>query len=181
MTDSLAYLKLNEEQKGLAMEVNKTGCHVARPIGAESKTGYKFKGKVLAQQVIAVMKQRNAALTNILTTDQQKLFVQHQLEQLADLQTKMMTTQLDLTEQQIPQVYQINLKQTGEMLEDLNNVQDSKRKMQKARAAKSLKSDSADKDKALKKVLSQQQYEKYEQNKEAQQAAMKEKMEEKKR
>jgi hypothetical protein len=47
------------------------------------------------------------------------------------------------------------------------------------KAAKGLKSDSADRSKDLKKILSPDQYTKYEKNKEQMQAAMKEKMEEK--
>lgn len=180
MTDSLAYLQLTDQQKTSALGLNTTAATSLVQLAQKAKQDTSFKGKALCQQVMGVMKQRNAGLTKMLTPDQQGLYKQHQVQQLADLQTKMMTTQLDLTDEQVPQVYSLNLKETGEMMQDMQKVQDSKRKLQKLRAAKSLKSDSGDKDKAMKKILSEDQYAKYEKNKEAMQAAMKEKMQEKK-
>jgi len=176
MTDSLSYLQLTDKQKSDALVLNKTAAASLLQLGQKAKQDTSFKGKALCQQVMAVMKKRNDGLKPMLTPDQQKLYDQHKIETMAELQTKMMTAQLDLTDQQVPQVYQVNLKETGEMMEDVQKVQDSKRKLAKARAAKSLKSDSKDKDEALKKILSQDQYAKYEKNKEAMQAAMKEKM-----
>jgi len=180
MTDSLAYLQLTDQQKPNALSLNTTAATSLVQLAQKAKQDTSLKGKALAQQVMGVMKQRNAGLKKMLTPDQQKVFQQHQLEQLAELETKMMTAQLDLTDAQVPQVYAINLKSTGEMMQDVQKVQGSKRKLQKMRAAKSLKSDSGDKDKQLKKILSEDQYAKYEKNKQAMQAAMKEKMQEKK-
>src|SRR6478736_2017589 len=177
MTDSLAYLQLNDQQKGEAHGFNKTAATSLVQLMQKAKEDTSFKGKALAQQVMGVMKKRNDALVKILTPDQQKLYDQHKLEQIAELQTKMMATQLALTEEQVPQVYKVNLKETGEMMQGMEKVKESNRKLQKARAAKSVKSDSADKDKALKKILTPEQYDK---NKEAMQAAIKEKMQEKK-
>ena len=51
------------------------------------------------------------------------------MEQIAELQTSMMTTGSGLTDEQVPQVYQINLKETGETTQDMEKVQDSKRKL----------------------------------------------------
>jgi hypothetical protein len=180
MTDSLAYLQLTAQQKTNAQALNTTAATSLVQIAQKAKADTSFKGKAVAQQVMGIMKQRNAGLTKMLTPDQLKLFEEHRLQQMAELQTKMMTAQLDLTDAQVPQVYAINLESTREMMEGMEKVQDSKRKLQKARAAKSIKSDSKDKDKELKKILSQDQYAKYEKNKEAMQAAMKEKMKEKK-
>lgn len=180
MTDSLAYLQLTSQQTGSALGLNKTAATSLVQLAQKAKTDTSFKGKALCQQVMGVMKQRNAGLTKLLTPDQQKTYQQHQLQQLAELQTKMMTAQLDLTDQQVPQVYQVNLKETGEMLQDVEKLKSSERKLQKMKAAKGAKSDMKDKDKEMKKILSADQYTKYEKNKEAMQAAMKQKMEEKK-
>ena len=180
MTDSLTYLQLNDQQKGEAHVLNKTAATSLLQLMQKSKEDTSFKGKALAQQVMGVMKKRNDALVKILTPDQQKLYDQHKVEQIAELQTRMMTAQLALTDEQVPQVYQVNLKATGEMMQGMEKVKESDRKLQKARAAKSIKSDSKDKDKSLSKILTAEQYDKYEKNKEAMQAAIKEKMEEKK-
>ena len=139
MTDSLAYLQLNDQQKGEAHTLNKTAATSLLQLMQKSKQDTSFKGKALAQQVMGVMKKRNDALVKILTPDQQKLYDQHKVEQIAELQTRMMTAQLALTDEQVPQVYQVNLKATGEMMQGMEKVKESDRKMQKARAAKSIK------------------------------------------
>jgi hypothetical protein len=180
LTDSLAYLQLNEQQKTQAMGFNTTAATSLVQLAQKAKTDTTFKGKALAQQVIGVMKQRNAALKKILTPDQQKLFQQHQVQQLAELQTAMMKTQLGLTDTQEPQVYGINLKYSKEMMGDVEKLKSADRKLQKAKGAKALKSTSADKDKEMKKILTADQYTKYEKNKEQMQAAIKEKMDAKK-
>jgi hypothetical protein len=129
---------------------------------------------------MGLMKQRNAGLQKILTSDQQKVFQQHKVSQIADVQTKVMTAQLSLTEEQVPQVYKLNEKETGEMMKDLNKVQNSKGKLGKLKRAKGIKGDTKDKDAALKKILTPDQYSIYEKHAQEMQAAMKEKMQEKK-
>jgi Spy/CpxP family protein refolding chaperone len=129
---------------------------------------------------MGIMKQRNAGLTKLLTPDQQKLYQAHKVDQMADVQTKVMTAQLNLTDAQVPQVYQINKKETAEMMQDMGNLKGAKGKLGKMKAAKSLKGDSKDKDKAMKKILTADQYTVYEKNQEQMKAAMKEKMKEKK-
>ncbi|MFL9483200.1 hypothetical protein ACI6Q2_10525 [Chitinophagaceae bacterium LWZ2-11] len=180
MTDSLAYLQLTDQQKSQALGFNTTAATSLIQLTQKAKQDTTLKGKALAKQVMGVMKQRNTSLKALLTPDQQKLYQAHQIEQMAELQTKMMTTQLDLTDAQVPQVYQINLKETGEMMSDAEKLKAANKKFAKFKAAKALKSDSKDKDKALKKILSPDQYDKYEKNAEEMQAEMKEKMKEKK-
>lgn len=181
MTDSLAYLKLTDAQKTQALSFNKTAAASFVQLKEKAKQDTSLKGKVLAQQVMGIMKQRNESLKKILTPDQAKLFKEHQVQQLAELQTKMMTAQLNLTDEQVPKVYAVNLKSLQELMNDAAELKASKRKMQKARNAKDLKSDASGKDKEMKKILTDEQYVKYEKNKEQMQAAMKSKMQEKKK
>ena len=180
MMDSLAYLNLTDQQKTQAVGFNKTAAASFVQLKQKMKQDTTLKGKAAAQQVMGIMKTRNTALKGILTPDQQKLYQQHQLQQMAELETKMMSAQLDLTDQQEPQVYAVNLKSTQAMMGDAAKAKSSTRKLQKLKAAKALKSDSGEKDKELKKILTSDQYTKYEKNKEQMQAAMKEKMKEKK-
>lgn len=180
MTDSLAYLQLTSKQASDALSLNTTAATALIQTGKKAKTDTTFRGKALAQQVMGIMKQRNAGLQKMLTPDQLKMYEQHNIERMADLQTKIMTEQLDLTEAQIPQVYRINLKETAEMMGDVSKLQDANGKLGKIKAAKSLKGDSKDKDKALKQILSSNQYSIYEKNKEEMQQAIKARMKEKK-
>jgi len=180
MTDSLAYLQLTPQQTTSAQALNETAASALVQTGKKAKTDTSFHGKPLAQQVMGIMKQRNAGLTKLLTPDQQKLYQAHKVDQMADVQTKIMTAQLSLSEAQVPQVYQINKKETAEMMEDMGKLKGAKGKFGKLKAAKSLKGDSKDKDKAMKKILTADQYTIFEKNEEQMKAAMKEKMKEKK-
>ncbi|MBN9299493.1 MAG: hypothetical protein J0I41_21005 [Filimonas sp.] len=180
LTDSLGYLQLSDAQKTQALGFNKTAAASLVQTAQKAKQDTTFKGKAVAKQVMGIMKQRNTALTGILNDDQKKLMQAHKIEQAAELQTKMMTAQLDLTDEQVPQVYQVNLKETQEMMGDAAKLKGAKRKLQKFKAAKALKSDSKDKDKELKKILTSDQYSKYEKSEQEMQAMMKEKMKEKK-
>jgi hypothetical protein len=176
MTDSLSYLSLTSQQKSQVTGFNKTAATSLGQLMQKAKKDTSMQGGAITKQVMAIMKQRNDALKKMLTPDQAKSYAQHQAQQLAELQTKIMTTQLDLTDAQIPQAYSINLKSTQEMMADMDKLQDASGKLKKFKAAKGLKSDSGAKDKEMKKILSPDQYTKYQKNKEEMQAAMKEKM-----
>ena len=180
MTDSLAYLQLTDKQKQDALGLNTTAAGSLVYLKQKAKVDTTLTGPTLYKQVIGIMQTRNKGLSAILVPDQQKLLAQHEAEQMADLETKMMTTQLDLTVQQVPQVYQVNLVETTAMMGDMAKLQGAKGKLAKYKDAKALKSDSKDKDEAMKKILSGSQYTIYEKNKEAMQAEMKQKMQEKK-
>jgi hypothetical protein len=180
MTDSLAYLNLTDQQKTQATGFNKTAATALGQLAQKAKADTSLHGKALAKQVMGIMKQRNDALKKILTPDQTKLYQQHQVQQIAELRTQMMKAQLGLTEAQVPQVYKVNLKSTQEMMADMAKLKSAGGKLKKAKAAKGMKSDAGDADKEMKKILTPDQYTKYEKNKEEMQAAMKEKMEQKK-
>jgi hypothetical protein len=180
MTDSLAYLQLTPTQTTSAQSLNETAATALVATGKKAKTDTSFRGKALAQQVMGIMKQRNTGLQKLLTPDQQKLYQGHKVSQIADVQTKIMTSQLSLTDAQVPQVYQLNQKETGEMMGDMASLKVAKGKFGKMKAAKSLKGDSKDKDKALKKILTPDQYSIYEKHEQEMKDAMKAKMKEKK-
>jgi hypothetical protein len=175
MTDNLSFLQLTDQQTTNVMALNKTAAQSLIQLAQKAKTDTTFKGKPLLQQVMGVMKKRNTGLSKVLSPNQLDAFQVHRIEQMADLQTRMMIVQLDLTDDQIPQVYDLNLAEAGNMIGDVENIQDSKNKWQKAKAGKTLKKDIKDKDEAMKQILSPNQYTVYEQNKAAIIAALKEK------
>lgn len=180
MTDSLSYLNLTDKQKTSAMALNQTAATSLIATGKKAKGDTSFRGKALVKEVVGIMKQRNAGLKPLLTPDQQKLFQEYRVAQIVDLQTKVMTAQLSLTDAQVPQVYAINQKATAEMMADMGKMKQANRKMAKLKVGKALKSDSRDKSEALKKVLTPDQYAIYEKHQEEMKAAIKEKMQEKK-
>jgi len=175
MTENLSFLQMTDQQTTNVRALNQTAATGLIQLAQKAKQDTTFKGRPLVQQVLAVMKKRNTGLSKILSPNQMDAFQVHRVEQLADLQTRMMIVQLDLTDDQIPQVYDLNLAEAGNMVGDVENIQSSKNKWQKAKAGKALKSDMKDKDKAMKELLSPNQYALYEQNKAAMLAALKEK------
>ncbi len=180
MTDSLAYLQLTDPQKSSADALNKTAATSLLQTAKKAKADTSFRGKALAQQVMGIMKTRNTGLQSVLTPDQQKVFQEHKISQMADVQTKIMTAQLSLTEAQVPQVYKINKEATAEMMGDMGKLKSAGGKFAKMKAAKGLKGDMKDKNKEMKKVLTSDQYTIYEKHQEEMKAAMKEKMQAKK-
>ncbi|WP_448701946.1 hypothetical protein ACFGVR_06705 [Mucilaginibacter sp. AW1-3] len=161
MMDSLAYLKLTDQQKSQAAGFNKTAAASLVQLDAKAQKDTSLHGKALAQQVVGIMKQRNTSLKAILTPEQQKLYKDHKAQQLADLQTKVMTAQLGLSPDQVPKVYSVNLKSAQQMAGDMGDLKQTTSKFQKMGAAQALQSASADKLTELKKILSPDQFTKY--------------------
>ena len=180
MADSLAYLQLTSDQKPTADKLNNTAASALIQAAKKAKTDTSFQGKALAGQVIGIMKQRNAGLQKILNPEQQKLFQEHQVAKMADVQTKIMTAQLDLSDTQIQQVYDVNLKSTTKILQDKSKLQAATSKLGKLKAGQSLKGDMKDKDKELKKILSPDQFAMHQKHEQEIEAAIKEKMQQKK-
>lgn len=180
MADSLAYLQLTSDQKPTADKLNNTATSALLQAAKKASTDTSFQGKALAEQVVGIMKQRNAGLQKILNPEQQKLFQEHKIAKMADVQTKIMAAQLDLSDTQIQQVYDVNLKSTTEILKDKEKLQAATSKLGKLKAGQSLKGDMKDKDKALKKILSPDQFTIHQKHEQEIEAAIKEKMQQKK-
>lgn len=182
MTDSMTLqLSLTPQQAGSVQGINETAVAQLLELSQKKAQDSTLKGGAMAKQVMAVMKQRDESVQKLLTSEQQKKYEEIKTERMAELQTQMMRTQLDLTEEQLPKVYQINYKYAKIMKENVQKMKESERRRGKAKAAKEAKSDSAEKDKELKDILTEEQYKVYEQNKQEMQAAIREKMQEKKK
>jgi hypothetical protein len=176
LTDSLGYLSLTDQQKPQALALNTTAAGSLAELTQKAKADTTLQGKALAKQVIGIMKTRNSGLKKILTPDQTKLFQQHQLQQLAELQTQMMKAQLNLTDEQVPQVYAVNLKSTQKLAADMAKTKEAKGKLKKAKGAKGMKSDMSEKDDEMKKILTSDQFAIYQKHQQEMQAEIKSKM-----
>jgi hypothetical protein len=182
MTDSMTFqLSLTPQQASSVQDINETAVTQLLELSQKKTQDSTLKGGAMAKQVMAVMKQRDESVQKLLTPEQQKKYEEIKTERMAELQTQMMRTQLDLTDEQVPKVYQINYKYAKMMKANMGKAKESDRKRGKAKAMKEAKSDSAEKDKELKGVLTEEQYKVYEQNKQEMQAAIREKMQEKKK
>lgn len=181
MTDTMTrQLSLSEKQAAPVQSANETAVAQLLQLAQQKTQDTTLQGSALVKQVMGIIKQRDEAVQKLLTPDQMKRYEELKTERMADLQTQMMRTQLDLTEEQVPKVYKINYKYAKIMKANMQKVKESERRRQKAQAAKSAKADSAEKDKELKAVLNPEQYKVYEKNKQEMQAAIRQKMQEKK-
>ncbi len=181
LTDGLVKeLHLSAEQETSVSVINNSSADALMQLLQKKKNESDFDKKDFIKQTVNIIKNRDEELKKVFTPDQIKLYQEHKIQRLAELQTKLMTMQLDLDDEQIPIVQQINFEAAQEMMEDAEKLQTAKRRMQKMRAGRELKSDSKDRDKALKKVLTEDQYKRYEENKEQMKEMMKERMKEQK-
>jgi len=165
MTDSIAYLGLSVQQSNDAHQLNKVAATSLLQLGQKAKQDPSFKGTPLFEQVIAVMKKRNDGLAKILTAGQEKLLLKHKTQNIAELQTRMMAAQLDLAEEQVPMVYKCNLRETIWIMQPAE--QSATNDTEKRQVIRALKAQSFQKDRALKQILTNEQYAIYEQNKHA--------------
>jgi hypothetical protein len=181
MTDTMTLqLSLTPQQASSVQSINETAVARLLELSQKKAQDSTLKGETLAKQVMSVMKQRDEAVQKLLTSEQQEKYEEIKTERMADLQTQMMRTQLDLTDEQIPKVYQINYKYAKIMKADMQKAKESDRRRGKRKVAKGAKADLEGKDKEMKEVLTASQYEAYVKNKQEMQAAIKQKMQEKK-
>src|SRR5579864_5916368 len=98
MTDSLAYLQFTSQQKPTAEKLINTAASELMQAAKKARADTGFRGKALAGHVIGIYKQRNTGLQKIFNPVQQKLFQEHNIANITDVQTKIMIAQLDLSE-----------------------------------------------------------------------------------
>lgn len=181
MTDTMTrQLSLSKEQATSVQPINETAVTQLLELSQKKAQDSTLKGETLAKQVMGIIKQRDEAVQKLLTTEQKTRYEEVKTERMADLQTQMMRAQLDLTEEQAPKVYAINYKYAKIMKANMQKVKENERRRGKVKAARNAKEDSAEKDREMKAVLSSAQYETYQKNKQEMQAAIKQKMQEKK-
>lgn len=174
MTDSLSYLQLSDKQHNQAFQINKSAATSLLHLEHISMQDSSINEREFIQQVIMIHKERNQSLLKILTGEQQELFVDHRAERLAELQTHIMISSLHLTEEQIPEVYRINLSKADEILRNADELKNSRSRTERMNVARSLRTNMKEKDSELKVILSNDQYSEYQRSREIIYAAVKE-------
>jgi hypothetical protein len=94
------------------------------------------------------------------------------------MMTRMMTLQLELTDEQIPQVEQINLEATRVILRGLGSpaALQGKPAREKLRTVADIRSTMEDRDQSLQKVLTPEQWRTYEQDREEMREILRERL-----
>ncbi|AZA83037.1 hypothetical protein C1637_17135 [Chryseobacterium lactis] len=128
MTTNLDYLNLTDNQKNKVLYFNKFAADALNAL--DKKVGDNsniLNNKAITSELIGIMVQRDTSLRDILTPDQESQFEKNRVKELTSFRTLVMVPLLDLTDQQVPKVYDINLKSVQAMQDDLDKRNKSKR------------------------------------------------------
>lgn len=128
MTSKMDYLNLTESQTNKALYFNKVAAEsldtLDEKVGDNSNI---LNNKAISSELIGIMVQRDKSLKTILTPEQMTKFENNRIKELAGYRTLVMISLLDLTDEQIPKAYTINLKAA----EGMQNVLDKRNKSKK--------------------------------------------------
>ncbi|PWN69304.1 hypothetical protein C1631_014715 [Chryseobacterium phosphatilyticum] len=165
MTANLDYLGLTDNQKNKVLYFNQAAANsldaLDKKVGDNSNI---LNNKAITSELIEIMVQRDKALREILTPEQESQFEKNRVKALANFRTLVMVPLLDLTDKQVPQVYDINLKSVQAMQNDLDKRNKSKRKTSDQEARRIITNQFKNVDKDFEAILSPSQISIYKNN-----------------
>lgn len=165
MTASMSYLELTEDQTNKVLYINKVAADsinaLDQKIGDNSNI---MNNKAITNELIGIMVQRDKSLRSILTPEQMSKFEQSRIKELASFRTLVMIPLLDLTDQQIPQAFAINLKSAEAMQKDLDKRNKSKKATNDQDARRIITTEFKKSDKDFEAILSPAQLKIYKSN-----------------
>ncbi|PKF73486.1 hypothetical protein [Chryseobacterium sp. PMSZPI] len=165
MTANLDYLNLTDNQKNKVLYINKVAADslnaLDKKIGNNSNI---LNNKAITSELVSIMVQRDASLRKILTPEQEGQFEKNRIKELASFRTLVMIPLLDLTDQQVPQVYDINFKSVQAMQNDLDKRNKSNRATNEQDARRIITNQFKNVDKDFEAILSPSQITIYKNN-----------------
>jgi hypothetical protein len=174
-------LNLNAEQAQKVSEINLTEARKFHEMFVKYRGGADKKGMI--KDALEINRSREAQLQKVLTPQQWQRRQANKSERAARMMTRMMTLQLDLTDQQIPQVEQINLEAARVIIGELGSAAALRGKpaREKLRTIADIRSTMEDRDQSLQKVLTPEQWRTYEQDREEMKEILRERLRERRR
>ncbi|MDR2235163.1 MAG: phage tail assembly chaperone [Chryseobacterium sp.] len=167
MTSKLDYLDLTDNQTNKVLYINKVAADsldaLDKKVGDNSNI---LNNKAITSELIGIMVQRDKSLRAILTPEQMKAFEKNRVKQLASFRTLVMIPLLDLTDQQIPQIFAINLKGVESMQKELDKRNQSKKTTSDQEARHIITNGFKSTDKDFEAILSPSQQKIYKDNEE---------------
>jgi len=172
-------LKLTPDQVQKVSQINMTearGFQQAFGKGGADKQG-------MIREALEAHKTREMELQQVLTPQQWQMFQAKKPERTARMLTRMMAFQLNLTDQQIPQVGQINLTAVRELQSEMASAggRQGKPMRDKLRAVKDIKSALDERDQSLRRVLTPTQWGTYQESEQEMKEMIKQKLQEQRR
>jgi hypothetical protein len=137
----------------------------------------------MIREALAVNRSREAQLQKVLTPQQWQTRQANRAERAARMMTKLMTLQLDLTDQQIPEVEQINMTAARNIQSEMAKarVPQGAPPREKLQTVVDIRSAMEERDQSLQKVLTPEQWRTYEQRREEIREIMRQRLEERSR
>jgi len=174
-------LNLTPDQAQKVSQINMTEVRGFQQVFGKYKGSGDKRGMV--KQALAVNKAREMQLQKVLTPQQRQMRQANKPERTARMMTRMMTLQLNLTDQQIPEVEQINLTAAREMQSELGSAGNLRGKSlrETLRTVGDIKSAMKERDQSLQKVLTPEQWMTYQESHEEMKEIMGEKLRERMR
>jgi hypothetical protein len=177
LTDRMvAELSLTAEQAPRVQQVNFEFLERLAPLAAPGRPSDAASRQARIQGALAATKTREQALRSTLTSTQWQMLKAKRIENVANLQTRMLEAQLGLTEAQVPRVDAINrdaAKAVEGILVGAGDLKEA-RALQKVKLGRDLKAEGSRRDEALKSVLTPPQFTTYMKNKEEMRELLKE-------
>jgi hypothetical protein len=137
----------------------------------------------MIREALAVNRSREAQLQKVLTPQQWQTRQANRAERAARMTTRLMTLQLDLTDQQIPEVEQINMTAARNIQSEMAKARGPQGAptREKLRTVVDIRSAMEERDQSLQKVLTPEQWRTYEQRREEIREIMRLRLEERRR
>ena len=174
-------LNLNADQAQKVSEINLTEARKFHEMFVKYRGSADKKG--IIRDALEINSSREAQLQKVLTPQQWQTRQANRSERAARMMTRMITLQLDLTDEQIPQVEQINLEAARVIQVELGGAAGLRGKpaREKLRTVADIKSMMEDRDQSLQKVLTPEQWRTYEENREQMREILRERVRERMR
>jgi hypothetical protein len=169
-------LNLNADQAQKVSEINLTEARKFHEMFVKYRGSADKKGMIKA--ALEINRSRESQLQKVLTPQQWQTRQANRSERAARMMTRMITLQLNLTDEQIPQVEQINLEAARVILGGLGGpaALQGRPAREKLRTVADIRSTMEDRDQSLQKVLTPEQWRTYEQDREEMREIMRERL-----
>lgn len=174
-------LNLNADQAQKVSEINLTEARKFHEMFGKYRGSADKKGMI--REALEINRSREMQLQKVLTPQQWQMRQANRSERAARMMTRMMTLQLNLTDEQIPQVEQINLEAARVIQGELGSAAGLRGKpaREKLRTIADIKSTMEVRDQSLQKVLTPEQWRTYEQDREEMREILRERLRERRR
>jgi hypothetical protein len=132
----------------------------------------------MIREALAINRSREAQLQKVLTPQQWQTRQANRSERAARMMTRLMTLQLNLTDQQIPEVEQINMTAARNIQSELGRAggQQGNIPREKLRTVVDIRSAMEERDQGLQKILTPEQWGIYEQRREEMREIMRQRL-----